>query len=74
MKLIALHDRNGKIFAAAKYSAANAGPIPIAGEGTEVTEINLKPEHAQLKLYHLCQRFRVHAESHQLVEHGTGQT
>jgi hypothetical protein len=72
MKLIALHDEEGRILAAVQYSDGHDGPVPVAAEGTTVTELDIPDEHAHLGLGTICRRFRVHPKRKQLVELGAG--
>jgi hypothetical protein len=68
MKLIALHDKSGKILAAVRHRADYDGPVPIAGKGTTVTKVEISKEHANLDLATLCQRFRFDARTSKLIE------
>ena len=68
MKLIALHDKSGKILAAVRDMGDYKGPVPVAGKGTTVTEIEVPKAHTKLDLRDLCTRFRVHTRTCQLVE------
>jgi hypothetical protein len=69
MKLIALHDESGKILAAARFTDDYKGPVPAAGEGTSVVEVDVPQAHAKLDLAAICTRLRVDTRTSKLVEH-----
>jgi len=70
MKLIALHDKTGKILAAARPATDNyKGPVPVAGKGTTLVQLEIPQEHAKLDLVSICTRLRVDARTSKLVEH-----
>ena len=69
MKLITLHDESGKILAAARLTDDYKGPVPVAGEDTNVVEVDVPQAHAEHDLATLCTLLRVDPRTSKLVEH-----
>jgi len=69
MKLIALHKKDGRIVAAVRAGPNYDGPVPVAGKGTKLVEIEIEGGHEKLDLAALCTRFRVNPRACKLVEH-----
>jgi hypothetical protein len=68
MKLIALHDKSGKILAAVRHTADYKGPVPVAGKGTTLAKLEIPEAHYKLNLAELCTKLRVDTRSSKLVE------
>jgi len=69
MKLVALHDKRGKIVAAARVTDDHKGPLPVAGKGHTLVKLEIPQEHAKLDLVSMCTKLRVDARTSKLVEH-----
>jgi hypothetical protein len=69
MKLIALHDKTGKILAAARLTDDYKGPVPVAGKGHTLVKLEIPQEHTKLDLVSICTKLRVDARTAKLVEH-----
>ena len=68
MKLIALYDADGRILAAAGVTEGDTpGPVPVAGEGTEVGTFDVPESASELRLDEICTRHRVDSQSKRLV-------
>ncbi len=63
MKLIALHDAEGRILAAYRHSAEYTGPVPVASEGTTLAQVEIPEAHHGLALDAICRGFRIHPET-----------
>jgi hypothetical protein len=69
MKLVALHDADGKILAASRVRDGEPGPVPVAGPDTHVVTVEVPYAHRELKLMDICTRLRVDPTTCELVEH-----
>lgn len=69
MKLVALHDKSGKILAAARISYSYRGPVPVAGKNTRVAIVDVPQAHCSLDLAAICAQLRVDPRTSALVEH-----
>jgi hypothetical protein len=74
MKLLALHDQEGRILAAVRHSGYYNGPKPVPGQGDTVVEIDVPDAHGHLGLDAICRRFRIHPKSRLLFEPSATQT
>ena len=68
MKIVALHTKEGKILAAVRIKNGFKGPLPVAKEGTSVSEIKISGTHEKLDLAMLCRQHKVDATCGKLVE------
>lgn len=69
MRLIALYDADGRILAAAGITdEGTPGPVPVAGEGTEVGTFDVPESLSELPLDEICNRLRVDSQSKRLVD------
>jgi hypothetical protein len=77
MRLYVLHDREGRILAAANLMAEDreaAVPRPIAaGPEQVVVELEVPNEHRKGDLREICERLRVDLHRNQLVPRQTGE-
>jgi hypothetical protein len=67
MKIAALHDSKGRILAAVHLTPNYNGPVPVRAKGAKYIELSVPEEHAKSGLAHVCQNFRVHPKTRQLV-------
>ncbi|MEO9198067.1 MAG: hypothetical protein ABI206_04885 [Antricoccus sp.] len=67
MHLIASHDAEGAIVAAALDDGEHHGPVPVPSQGLSVSRLELSTEQAELSLDVLCRRVRIDSESKALV-------
>jgi hypothetical protein len=68
MNLTVLHDKDGRIIAAAHVHEGYEGPIPAASADTEVATFVVPEEHRGLPMEELCVRLKVNRASQELME------
>ncbi len=70
LKLMALHDKDGKILAAVQVTEGYYGPVPVAGEGTSLVRVDVAITPATPDSATICTRMRVDTRTSTLVEQG----
>jgi hypothetical protein len=68
MKIIALHNSEGRILAAAVIDGQYNGPVPVASAGTTVGMFDVPASSSELPLDEIAKNFRVDAVSRRLVD------
>jgi hypothetical protein len=68
MRILALHNSEGRILAAAVVDGQYKGPVPVASAGTTLGTFDVPTSSSKLPLDEIAKKFRVDAVSRRLVD------